>query len=282
MLGLGLSLAKTSFVDNYEYHSSYQALLDQAKIDGVAVPSLRYRKLQDQLVRQLVSDGIWSLMDNLYFFANGNGSQDFALYNVVNPTGTKATLSSAAPTFDASEGFTGNSSTTTFIHTSKKTNDQTGNYVFFDDDSINTGSFNTGSFGAWTYNTKEEGAKSLMGTNVSHNTIRGGLARIQGLSVPSSLLTTRVSGLYHLNLSSETEDNRRTLKFFKNGAAPSQTFISFPQTGLVDSFYILANNETGNNASNDTVSIAFIGGDMAADNLYSKLYNALNTYMSSL
>ena len=53
-------------------------------------------------------------------------------------------------------------------------------------------------------------------------------------------------------------------------------------TGLIDSFYILANNETGNNATNDTVSIAFIGGDMAADNLYSKFYNALNTYMSSL
>ena len=277
MLGLGLSLAKTSFVDNYEYHSSYQALLDQAQTDGVAVPSLRYRKLQDQLVRQLVSDGIWSLMDNLYFFANGNGSQDFALYNVVNPTGTKATLSSAAPTFDASEGFTGNSSTTTFISTSKKTNDQTGNYIFYDANSINLGSF-----GAWTYNTKEDGAKSLMGTNVSHNTIQGGGAKIQGLSVPSSLLTTRVSGLYHLNLSSETNDTRRTLKFFKNGAAPSQTLIGEPQTELIDSFYILANNETGNNASNDTVSIAFIGSDMAADNLYSKLYNALNTYMSSL
>lgn len=277
MLGLGLSLAKTSFVDNYEYHSSYQALLDQAETDGVAVPSLRYRKLQDQLVRQLVSDGIWSLMDNLYFFANGNGSQDFALYNVVNPAGTKATLSSAAPTFDASEGFTGNSSTTTFIHTSKKTNDQTGNYIFY-----NSSSTNTGSFGAWTYNTKEAAASALMGTNVSHNTIQGGGAKIQALSVPSSLLTTRVSGLYHLNLSSETSNSQRTLKFFKNGAAPSQTSIAAPETGLVDSFYILANNETGNNASNDTVSIAFIGADMAADNLYSKLYNALNTYMSSL
>lgn len=280
MLGLGLSLAKTSFVDNYEYHSSYQALLDQAETDGVAVPSLRYRKLQDQLVRQLVSDGIWSLMDNLYFFANGNGSQDFALYNVVNPTGTKATLSSAAPTFDASEGFTGNSSTNTFIHTSKKTNDQTGNYIFYD---TSNSSPNTGSFGAWTYNTKEGGAKSLMGTNVSHNTIQGGdVVRIQGMTVPSALLSPRVSGLYHLNLSSETNDTRRTLKFFKNGAAPSQTFISFPQTGLVDSFYILSNNEAGSNPSNDTVSIAFIGADMAADNLYSKLYNALNTYMSSL
>lgn len=277
MLGLGLSLAKTSFVDNYEYHSSYQALLDQAETDGVAVPSLRYRKLQDQLVRQLVSDGIWSLMDNLYFFANGNGSQDFALYNVVNPAGTKATLSSAAPTFDASEGFTGNSSTTTFIHTSKKTNDQTGNYVFYDDNSSNIGSF-----GAWTYNTKETQASALMGTNVSHNTIQGGGAKIQGLSVPTALLSPRVSGLYHLNLSSETSNSQRTLKFFKNGAAPSQTLIGEPQTELIDSFYILANNETGNNGSNDTVSIAFIGADMAADNLYSKLYNALNTYMSSL
>ena len=280
MLGLGLSLAKTSFVDNYEYHSSYQALLDQAETDGVAVPSLRYRKLQDQLVRQLVSDGIWSLMDNLYFFANGNGSQDFALYNVVNPAGTKATLSSAAPTFDASEGFTGNSSTTTFISTSKKTNDQTGNYVFYDGSS---NSANTGSFGAWTYNTKEAGSKSLMGTNVSHNAIQGGdIVRIQGMTVPAALLTPRISGLYHLNLSPETNDTRRTLKLFKNGAAPSYTSISFPATGLIDSFYILANNETGNNATNDTVSIAFIGGDMAADNLYSKFYNALNTYMSSL
>lgn len=278
MLGLGLSLAKTSFVDNYEYHSSYKALLDQAEEDGVAVPSLRYRKLQDQLVRQLVSDGIWSLMDNLYFFANGNGSQDFALYNVVNPAGTKATLSSAAPTFDASEGFTGNSSTSSFISTSKKTNDQSGNYVFYDVNSVNTGSF-----GAWTYNTKEAGSKSLMGTNVTHNTIQGGnIVRIQGMSVPTALLSPRISGLYHLNLSPETNDTRRTLKLFKNGAAPSYTFISFPQTQLIDSFYILANNETGHNASNDTVSIAFIGGDMAADNLYSKLYNALNTYMSSL
>lgn len=277
MLGLGLSLAKASFVDNYEYHSSYQALLNKAETDGVGLPTLHYRKLQDKLVRQLVSDGIWSLMDNLYFFANGNGSQDFALYNVVNPTGTKAALSSAAPTFDASEGFTGNSSTTTFISTSKKTNDQTGNYIFYDSNSVNTGSF-----GAWTYNTKEAGSKSLMGTHVSYNTIQGGLARIQGLSVPSSLLTTRVSGLYHLNLSSETNDSQRTLKFFKNGAAPSQTATGVPSTGLVDSFYILANNEAGHNASNDTVSIAFIGANMAADNLYSKLYNALNTYMSSL
>lgn len=279
MLGLGLSLAKTSFVDNYEYHSSYQALLDQAEEDGVAVPSLHYRKLQDQLVRQLVSDGIWSLMDNLYFFANGNGSQDFALYNVVNPTGTKATLSSAAPTFDASEGFTGNSSTTTFIHTSKKTNDQTGNYIFYD---TSNSSPNTGSFGAWTYNTKEAADSALMGTNVSWNTIQGGVIRIQGLPAPTSLLTPLVSGLYHVNLSSETNDSQRTLRLFKNGAAPSGFRTGTAATGLIDSFYILANNETGHNASNDTVSIAFIGADMAADNLYSKLYNALNTYMSSL
>ena len=279
MLGLGLSLAKTSFVDNYEYHSSYQALLDQAETDGVAVPSLRYRKLQDQLVRQLVSDGIWSLMDNLYFFANGNGSQDFALYNVVNPAGTKATLSSAAPTFDASEGFTGNSSTTTFISTSKKTNDQTGNYVFYD---TSNSSPNTGSFGAWTYNTKEAADSALMGTNVSWNTIQGGVIRIQGLPAPTSLLTPLVSGLYHVNLSSETNDSQRTLRLFKNGAAPSGFRTGTAATGLIDSFYILANNETGNNATNDTVSIAFIGGDMAADNLYSKFYNALNTYMSSL
>lgn len=276
MLGLGLSLAKTSFVDNYEYHSSYQALLDQAQTDGVSVPSLRYRKLQDQLVRQLVSDGIWSLMDNLYFFANGDGSQDFALYNVVNPTGTKATLSSAAPTFDASEGFTGNSSTTTFIHTSKKTNDQTGNYIFYDNNSVNTGSF-----GAWTYNTKEAGSKSLMGTNEYFNTIQGGLARIQALVVPSSVYSL-ASGLYHLNISSETNDNQRTFRFFLNGTAPSGWRTGSIATALVDSFYILANNETGHNGSNDTVSIAFIGADMAADNLYSKLYNALNTYMSSL
>ena len=277
MLGLGLSLAKTSFVDNYEYHSSYQALLDQAETDGVALPTLRYRKLQDQLVRQLVSDGIWSLMDNLYLFANGNGIADFALYNIVNPTGTKATLSSAAPTFDASEGFTGNSSTTTFIHTSKKANDQTGNYVFYNGSSVNTGSF-----GAWTYNEKEAGASALMGTHVSYNTIQGGGAKIQGLSAPLALSSTRVSGLYHINLSSETNDTRRTLKLFKNGTAPAQTSIATPLNDLVDSFYILSNNESPSNPSNDTVSIAFIGGDMSESNLYSKMYNAFNTYMSSL
>ena len=115
-----------------------------------------------------------------------------------------------------------------------------------------------------------------MGTDASVQTIRGGSNdRIMGRAAGSGLT---ISGLYHMNAKPDGTIDIFSQKYI-NGSLAINGQIDTPQTYTADSIYLLSEGGTAQ-FSLDTISIAFIGGDLSAE--ASDLYNAFNTYMSAL
>lgn len=108
MIGLGLGLSKSSFVpsaDVVSFDSDYQAVLTKASDLGYTAPSASQQALQNTLVTDLKTAGIWDKLDMLFVFAN-NGSEEYSLIDWKNPTGTLGTAYSDIA-WASNTGFTG-------------------------------------------------------------------------------------------------------------------------------------------------------------------------------
>jgi hypothetical protein len=79
----------------------YQAVLDYATTQGYTLPSSSQQTLQNQLVLDLKSAGIWSKLDTFAVFAT-DGDSDFALIDWIRVTDYTAVNS---PTFTTNKGF---------------------------------------------------------------------------------------------------------------------------------------------------------------------------------
>ena len=110
MLGLGLSLGKSSFVGGVSFDSDYQAILDYASGEGHNAPNAAQQTAQNALVASLKGGAnVWDELDGLYVFAN-NGSEDFALINWKNLTSAAEADAINSIAWASDNGFTGNGS----------------------------------------------------------------------------------------------------------------------------------------------------------------------------
>lgn len=103
-----------SSTQGVSYSSEYQAVLDRGTTLGYALPSGDQRVLQNQLIVDLKSAGIWTLLDVFYVFAT-DGDSDFATINWKSPSANQASKVNS-PTFTSDLGFNGNG-TTSYILT---------------------------------------------------------------------------------------------------------------------------------------------------------------------
>jgi len=85
--------------------SDYQAVLNRATTEGYSLPSASQQTLQNTLVTDLKSSGVWDKLDMLFVFAN-NGSEEFSLIDWKNPNGTTGTAYSDI-SWTSNSGFTG-------------------------------------------------------------------------------------------------------------------------------------------------------------------------------
>lgn len=97
-LGLGLQFRRNT---GGELDPDYQAVLDYATAQGYTLPSAGQQTLQNQLVVDLKTAGVWSKLDAFSVFAT-DGDGDFALIDWVRLV-TQTAVSS--PTFTANKGF---------------------------------------------------------------------------------------------------------------------------------------------------------------------------------
>ena len=107
MIGLGLGLSKGSFVpsaDVVSFDSDYQAVLTKASDLGYTAPSAASKTLQNTLVTDLKTAGVWDKLDLLYVFAFESGDSDFATLNWKAPNNFQLTKTNS-PTFTEKEGF---------------------------------------------------------------------------------------------------------------------------------------------------------------------------------
>jgi hypothetical protein len=84
--------------------ADYKAILDYATTQGYTLPSASQQLLQEQLIVDLKTAGIWSKLDTFAVFAT-DGDSDFALIDWIRLSDYTAVNS---PTFTTNEGFTGN------------------------------------------------------------------------------------------------------------------------------------------------------------------------------
>jgi len=108
------------------FDSDYQAVLDFATSEGITLPSENQQILQNQLVLDLKSNGIWSNLDAFGVLAT-DGDSDFALIDWVRLITMTA---NSSPTFATNLGYTGNG-TSSFIDTFFSVSDGT-NYQLSD------------------------------------------------------------------------------------------------------------------------------------------------------
>lgn len=110
MIGLGLGLSKSSFVPSgVSFDADYQAVLTKASDLGYTAPSAASQTLQNTLVTDLKSAGIWDKLEVFYIFAT-DGDSDFATLNWKAPSSFQATKVNS-PNFSEDSGFSGDGST---------------------------------------------------------------------------------------------------------------------------------------------------------------------------
>lgn len=242
------------------FDADYQAVLDRASSLGYTAPSSGQQTLQNTLVTDLKTAGIWNKLDALYIMAN-DGSREFGRLNWASPS-TFELSEVNSPTFTSNQGFSA-----TF--TANQSTLDTGINMGVDTTQFNQSTLN-GSFGGWAYITKTPSGQALMGDLLDINNIRGGSA--DSIFGARAGVSTLVTGLYHMN-----GDGTDSSQYINGSQVSSVSFTGLATT--TNTMHLLS--EGGTTAfSTDEISIAFIGGDLSAE--ASDLYNAFNTYMSAL
>lgn len=99
-----MSLLRHRMLMGSQFHPFYQAILARAVGAGYILPSYACMVLQDQLVRNLVQEGIWAQADYLHVYADDSGATDMARINWVQPL---LGLSTGTPTHVSKKGLYG-------------------------------------------------------------------------------------------------------------------------------------------------------------------------------
>ena len=85
------------------YDADYQAILDEATLQGYTLPSTSGQTLQNQLVLDLKTAGIWSELDILYVMAT-DGDGNYSLLNWTDPTSYSG-ITNGTMSFVTNEGW---------------------------------------------------------------------------------------------------------------------------------------------------------------------------------
>jgi hypothetical protein len=263
-----IGVNKTSSGPSFD--ADYQAVLNYATTQGYTLPSDEQKLLQNQLVIDLKSAGVWDKLDTFAVFAT-DGSSDFALIDWKRLTQYTAVNS---PAFTTNQGFKGNGASS-YIDTNYITSTAGNNYQT-----------NNSSFGYWCYSLFSSGGSRInMG---SRNSSSSGLTYAVGGgentlfmntdNITNGLLSSSSSnlGLRHFNRVSSSGASY----YNSTGLVGSNTNVSFDLSNY--SFLLLALNNAGNPSffTLTDMSMAFAGADLSSEN--TALNNAFDTYLNSL
>jgi len=253
-----------SSIVQFAFDADYQAVLNYATTQGYTLPSESQQLLQNQLVVDLKDGGIWSKLDTFAVFAT-DGNSNFALIDWKRLSQYTAVNS---PTFTTNVGFSGNG-TSAYVNTNFNPSTSGVNYTLNDASRIMFGDFPNDlgypeSAGGGTGNL----TRSIPSNN--RQRINMGSANLTtGLS-PSNWTGTNL--LRAINRTSSTN-----VEMFADTTQSSGTATSVPVAILNQQ--LLSGNSAFVSSSN-TFKIYGMGAPLVSEN--TDLYNALNTYISSL
>jgi hypothetical protein len=246
------------------FDADYQAVLDYATTQGYTLPSASQQTLQNQLVLDLKSGGIWSKLDTFAVFAT-DGNSDFALIDWIRLSQYTAVNS---PTFTSNDGFTGDG-ISAYIDTNFNLLNDSLNYT--QDSASRFGWIN----GTATLDKAFDGVSSFSNYN-------------------SSNIRTSSTGQWRINTNVNADVNASCagtdylLHFYRDGASSSGFYSDLSLTSgnttssssLEDATQTIIAGKSSWNFSSLTISIYGMGDDLSNEN--TDLYNALNTYITSI
>ena len=240
------------------FDSDYQAVLDYATTQGYTLPSAGQQILQNQLVLDLKTGGIWSKLDTFAVFAT-DGSSNFALIDWKRLTTYTAVNS---PTFTSNGGFAGNG-LTSYISTNfnpatsgvNYTLNNAGRSFWVDNRTILTGD-------SW-----EGLANSLGNKTVNSNSA---VQRINSTNSLNSAVAWNMDEFHSINRTSSTN-----VELFTNTTQYSRTQTS---VAIVSENQLIGRANPAYNSSR--FRFYAMGGSLVSEN--TSFYNAINTYITSL
>jgi len=246
------------------FDADYQAVLDQASSLGYTAPSAAQQTLQNTLVTDLKTAGVWDKLDLFYVFAT-DGDSDYATLNWKTPTSFQTTKVNS-PTFTSNEGYQGDGSSS-YLDTNFIPNT---NSIAASQNSISAGGYNI--------QAATSAYDNIIGTNAGNNilvapTFSGdSFFRINdgGTFRP---YTTNLAGFYGI---SRSASNLSTL-LGPDGVTHISNNPSL--SGLsIGSLHI--QSWSAPVKSNAKVSIVFYGGDVTSE--LSDFKTAIDNYIAGL
>jgi len=252
------------------FDSDYQAVLDYATTQAYTLPSASQQALQNQLVVDLKTAGVWNKLDKLNIYYT-DGDSDYACINWKNP-GTFDSTKVNTPTFVVNKGFTSGVDGT-FIRTNFTPSSDA---VQMQDNNASFGGFFTENISSGN------GLEIVSGTSannrnfirVSNNGTAQGAIHANNQTTTFSNPIASASGFMHIDKSSTT-----TANYNKNGVSQ----VSFaPQSGIGLSsveFTELALS-TGGSSSDQFIAVSFYAASLQSE-VYD-FYTAINSYITSI
>lgn len=243
------------------FDTDYQAVLDYATTQGYTAPSASQQTLQNTLVTDLKTAGVWSKLDVFYMFAT-DGDSDFATLNWKAPSSHQVTKVNS-PTFTSNEGYNGDGSSS-YLDTNLSVANAT-NYTR-----------DNASFGFYFY--------QFASTGYDFGLNSGSILRYR----------SRAATRHRLNSLTNLSKTFGTSNGFQGMTRPNSTAARFIEpSGIISSdlasntsfipptanFTIFSYNNA--NFSNSKMSMFFVGGNLESSNA-ADFHDAIDTYISAL
>ena len=258
--------------------ADYQAVLDRASTLGYTAPSSAQQTLQNTLVEDLKTAGVWSKLDVFYVFAT-DGDSDYATLNWKSPSNNQTTKVNS-PTFTSNSGFTGDG-----ISSYLDINFQPVNGSQYAQDSAHFMIYSYGDDVGSTYyggalDTTPSVIRSLNFGGRDNNNRFGAIAiNSTGADVSS---TNSVMTDVGFNLITRTSST--SVKAYKDNSLIG-TFTRTSDTSsyqLARNIMLLARNLNGSANSYGTRKLAIVAIGSDVDSLASDYYTAINDYFTAL
>ena len=246
----------------------YTALKSYATTQGYSLPSNSQQIIQEQLIKDLKTAGVWDKLDLLYVFAT-DGDNDFATLNWKAPSSFQTTKVNS-PTFTADSGFTGDG-LSSYLDTNFTISTDATNY-----------SQNNASTFVYINNDLSQSDSAPYGIRVDANSIRNQL-RVRNADYRPAINDIRpiISADYRSN---NWHHQKRTASTgfttYLDSTSFTNTIASLNPSGLNDSMHLLSINLVSQTLFYSSGTIKVFGLGEALDN--TDLKDAIDTYLSAL
>jgi hypothetical protein len=239
----------------------YQAILDYATTQGYTLPSAGQQALQNQLVVDLKTAGVWSDLDLFYVFAT-DGDSDFATINWKDVNNFQCTKVNS-PNFTTNVGFNSNG-TSSYLNTNFNVNSDSINFQLLSN-SLHYYIVNN------AVPSVQHGARQA--NDVNQILYADSLKRHQGNASNFPLLNSSSNQFF-----SSIRNITSTQQYLGNTLNRTQTNTPITLPNL--NYYICANNNNGTLDVAGSSEIAFFSmGDQISN---ATMYTAWTTYFNAL